>query len=72
MKKLFISTEIVTEDDGKVRTSSHQNVSFETRAEAIAHVRKKASQYIGDTYGIFELTGTVVHPIPELDITPVQ
>lgn len=71
MKKLFAASEIITEDDGKVRISGHQTQSFETQDEAVAYARKKATQYVGDTYGVFELTGTVIHPVPELDVTPV-
>lgn len=71
MKDLFIVTEIVTEDDGKVRISGHQNTSHATKAEAVEKARKQATKYIGDTYGVFDLTGTVIHPVPELDVTPV-
>lgn len=72
MKTLYISGEIdIDEDTGKKRIYGHDFKSFETRDEAVTDARRRAAKYIGDVYGIFELTGTVVHPIPELDVTPV-
>jgi len=72
MQKMFVVTELVTEEDGKVRISSHQNTGHTSEAEAIEKARKQATKYVGDVYGVFALTGTVVHPIPELDLTPAS
>lgn len=71
MKTLYVSAEVVTDEDGKQKVYSHDAKSFERRDEAVGDARKRATKYVGDTYGIFELTGTVIHPVPELDVTPV-
>lgn len=75
MKKAYIVAEVVeTKEDDKtiVTVYSHSATSHNTAGEATEKARKQATRYVGDTYGVFELTGTVVHPIPELDLTPAS
>lgn len=74
MKKLYFSAEVGSEktEDGVDRYFRRDlSSAFETREEAVERARKSATKHIGDTYGVFELTGTVIHPIPELDVTAV-
>lgn len=72
----FLIAEILDDTDKEGKTTKyiagHSAVSFEKREDAVAKARKSATKYPGDVYGLFELTGTVTHPIPELDVVAVK
>lgn len=71
MKTLYIAAKL-NEDKGKFSASGYGVFStHEKREDAVAKIRQAASNDVGTPFGLFTLEGTVTHPIPELDVTPV-
>lgn len=73
MEKLYSAIKIGANADGSFHPEDTYSVSFrKDRGEAVAKARKNAANAVGDTWGVWELTGTVTQPVPELDVTPVK